>query len=213
MGVETGAAAGVGQVGARWAPAVAVTAARPIAPLAAMLLLVVAMSALVAAAFSSAPVVPGVDPGHWLSVSYAYVGLPTAPDPTDRVLSYPPLIFPLLGALVVAYGNPLPAAETLAVGLYAAFGLSLIFLARRFLVSAPLQTAAVGLGLCTGSTVQMLFWGGYPNLLGFVLLDLAVAWFVIYLRTPTPAFAGAFFAVVGLTFLAHDLTFAILLAV
>ncbi len=198
---------------ARWHDTARAAVGPSLAPLALMLLLVLLMAAFVGLTMQEAPVAPGVDPGHWLSVSYTYVGLPTAPDPTDRILSYPPLMFPFLGALVLATGSPVAAAEALAVAIFAGFGLSLIYLARRMLVAAPLQTALVGLGVLTGSTLQMLFWGGYPNLLGFALLNLTIVAFLAHLRGPSPARATAFFGLVALTFFAHDLTFAELVAI
>ncbi|MCI4329543.1 MAG: hypothetical protein L3J80_01570, partial [Thermoplasmata archaeon] len=93
-----------------------------------MLGLVAFATTLVAFAFAKAPVPPGVDPGHWLAISYSYVGLPTAADPANQLLFYSPLMFPFLGGLVLATGNPLLAADILGVGLFALYGLSTVHL-------------------------------------------------------------------------------------
>src|SRR5262249_54379022 len=147
-----------------------------------------------------------VDPGHWLSISYSYVGLPTAPDPTDRMLYYPPLMFPLLGFLVVATGNPLVAVDLFAVGLFVGYGLSVAYLARRYIRSGPLQVALVGLAIVSGTTIQMVFWGGYPNLLGFILMNIALVLLLRFVRSHESLDAAGFYTLLGLTYLAHDLS-------
>jgi|GEM_PF-2808589 len=178
-----------------------------------MALLVTGVTSVIAWAFAQAPLPPGVDPGHWLAVSYSYVGLPTAPDPSDRPFFYAPLLFPILGLLVVATGSPPLAAGIVGVGLFAGYGFSLIPLARRYLASAPLQVALVGLGVGAGSTIQMLFWGGYPNLLGFILMNGALIFLLRFVRSQRDGDGAVFFGLTGLTYFAHDLTFAVLVAV
>jgi hypothetical protein len=177
-----------------------------------MLAIVALVVGLAASAFARAPVPPGVDPGHWLSISYGYVGLPAAPDPTDHVLFYPPLLFPFLGALVLATGNPLLADAIFAVALYALYGLSVIYVARRYLGSGPLQVALVGLGVLGGTTVQMLFWGGYPNLLGFALMNTTLVLFLGFVRTQRASLGAAMYLGIGLTYFAHELSFVLLMA-
>jgi len=171
-----------------------------------MLGLVAFVSALAASAFAKAPVPPGVDPGHWLAISYSYVGLPTAPDPSNQALFYSPLMFPFLGALVRATGNPLVAADILGVGLFALYGLSVVHLARRFLGSGPLQVALVGVAVLSGTTIQMLFWGGYPNLLGFVLMNETLVALLAFVRTRRDVDGARMYLLLGLTFFAHELS-------
>ena len=178
---------------------------------AAMYALVLAAVGIVAWAFAQAPVVPGVDPGHWLAISYTYVGLPTAPDPTDRVLFYPPLLFPFLGSAAVLLG-PLDGVMFVALALFALFGFSLVYLARRFLIDPSLQLLLVGLSVLSGPTLQMLFWGGYPNLLGFLLFDLAMVALLKFVRSAQDRDGALLYLVLGLAFLAHDLTFTLLMA-
>jgi len=178
-----------------------------------MFFLVLLSTGLVAYAFTRAALPPGVDPGHWLAISYTYVGLPTAPDPTDRVFFYAPLMFPFLGGLVLLTGSPPVAVDILAIGLLAGYGLTTILLARRYLASGPLQVALVGLAVFSGSTMQMLFWGGYPNLLGFVLINVAMVQLLRYARSRSNRDGALLVGVVGLTYFGHDLSFAVLVAV
>ncbi|MCI4318962.1 MAG: hypothetical protein L3K23_02375 [Thermoplasmata archaeon] len=178
------------------------------------------MSAIVAAAtallvfeFLRAPLPPGVDPGHWLSISYGYVGRPQAPDPADRPFFYSPLLFPFLGGLVLLTGSPPAAATITAAALLVLYGLTVIHLARRFLFSGTLQVLLVGLAVFAGTTFRMLFWGGYPNFLGFIFLNESMIFFLLYARGRQTRDAALFFAAVGATFFAHDLTFFVLLGV
>jgi hypothetical protein len=177
-----------------------------------MLLAIVVSVALMELEFGRAALPPGVDPGHWLSTSYAYVGLPTAPDPANNVLFYSPLMFPFLGGLVRLTGSPIFAADIFAGMLLFLYGLTVLHLARRFLLSGPLQLALVGLEMFCGTTWQMLFWGGYPNFLGFIGFNESVIFFTLFARSRQSRDATLFYLAVGLTFLAHDLSFAVLVA-
>jgi hypothetical protein len=191
-------------------PPLAVAGRWYLAPMAAIVAIAVG---LLLYEFLKQPVPPGVDPGHWLSIAYSYVGLPTAPDPADRPFFYSPLLFPFLGGLVLLTGNPMMAATILAAALLGTYGLTVMHLARRFLVSGPLQVLLVGLALFSGTTYRMMFWGGYPNFLGFILATEAIVFFLLFVRGHRTVDAGLFFAAVGLTFLAHELTFFVLLSV
>ncbi|MCI4351684.1 MAG: hypothetical protein L3K15_09275 [Thermoplasmata archaeon] len=178
-----------------------------------MLGLVTAAVSLLLYEFLKNPVTPGVDPGHWLSIAYSYVGIPTAADPSDRPLFYSPLLFPFLGGLVVLTGSPTESTTIFAAALLATFGLTVVHLARRFLLSGPLQVLLVGLVLFAGTTYRMMFWGGYPNFLGFIMMNEAMIFFLLYVRGRKTSDAALFFGFTGLTYLAHDLTFFVLLAV
>lgn len=176
-----------------------------------MLLVVGLTLGFLASVYGEAPLPPGVDPGHWLSASYAYVGLPTAPDPTNQPLYYSPLIFPLLGGLVVLLQSPAGAAFLFAELLFLFFGLSSIHLARRFLLSGPLQVLTVGAAVLCGSTIQMMFWGGYPNLLAFILMNEAMVFLLAFLRSGSVRDGALFYSALTATYFAHELSFVVLI--
>lgn len=168
---------------------------------------------LLGANFVSSPIPPGVDSGDWTQRSYAYVGL--AHPPVQAVGSpflYPPLMFPPLGALVVLTASPLYAAFLFAGLLMVGYGLSTIHLARRYLTSGPSQLLFVGLGVLNGTTLSMLFWGAYPNYVGFIFFNEAFVFLLLFLQSRRTRDGLLFYGSVALVFLAHSLTFALLIA-
>lgn len=178
-----------------------------------MLAAVAAVVGLLVAEFLRAPLPPGVDPGNWLSISYSYIGHPTAPIPANRPFFYAPLLFPFLGGLVSLTGSPPVAASAMAAILLAGYGLTVIHLARRFLRVGAYQLAFVGLALFSGTTLQMLFWGAYPNFLGFITMNEAILFFLLYVNRGRTIDAVAMFAAVGLTYLGDTLSFVILVVI
>jgi hypothetical protein len=165
---------------------------------------------LLRSAFSAGPVPPGPDTARWIAESYPYIGRPfPAPVAIGNPYSYPPLTFPLLGLSVQAAGGPIGGGFLYAGALLFAYGLTLGHLARVYIRSGPLQVALVALGLFNVSTVSMPFWGAYPNLLGFVLLNEALAFLLLFLRRPTVARGLGLYLALALAFLVHELTFVI----
>ncbi|MGC2205806.1 MAG: hypothetical protein WA719_07790 [Thermoplasmata archaeon] len=155
---------------------------------------------------------PGVDPAHWITLSKSFVGLPfPSADPTLQPLLYPPLTFPLLGAVLLATGNPITTAYIFAGTLLALFGLTTIHVARRYLLTGPFQVLFVGLILFNGAVLQVMFWGGYPNLLALVLFNEALVFLLAFTRTRSMRDGLLFYAFASLVFLTHDLTFVVLL--
>ena len=123
--------------------------------------------------FEALPVPPGGDPGTWVATSYVYIGhaYPTELNP----LGYPPILFPLLGASVLAAGGPIPGVDLFAGLLMLGLGLSLAYLARTLIRSGVIALTIVALILADPSIWSMFFWGAYPNLLAFVFLNVAFA--------------------------------------
>ena len=115
---------------------------------------------------------PGSDPGNWISISYAYIGghYPGQVNP----YGYPPLLFPILGVLVLATGSPVAAGHLIVPILIAALGLSTYALTRVIIRSVILSLAFVALLLLDPSFMTMFFWGALPNLLAFVFTNLAL---------------------------------------
>jgi len=163
--------------------------------------------------FGQAATPPGTDPGHWIAVSRAFIGQPyPAQDFTLQPFLYPPLTFPLVGVVLAATGSPITTGFLLGGLLLVGFGLSLIHLSRRFLLSGPFQVLFVGLAILNGTTLQILFWGGYPNFLALILFNEALIFLLAFARTRSMRDGLVLYVLAALIYLTHDLTFAIFLA-
>ncbi|MCI4369427.1 MAG: hypothetical protein L3K09_07700, partial [Thermoplasmata archaeon] len=180
--------------------------------LAPMLAIIAAAVALLEFEYAMNPIPPGVDPAHWVAVSYAYVGLPYPPAAAvGSPWVDPPLLFPLLGGLVRLFGSPLTADFVLGAILLSLFGLSVIHIARRYLSTGPAQVAFVAAAVFNGTILSMLFWGGYPNFLGFVVMNEALVFLLLYVVRGGYAESLLFYGAFALVYLTHTLTFSVLL--
>ncbi|MCI4341696.1 MAG: hypothetical protein L3K11_04920 [Thermoplasmata archaeon] len=115
---------------------------------------------------------PGGDPGNWVSISYAYIGgqYPGQVNP----YGYPPLLFPLLGGLVLLTGGPLAAGHLMVPLLIGMMGITLYALCRTMFRSVIVSLSLVGILLLNPSFMALYFWGAEPNLLAFVFLNLSL---------------------------------------
>jgi hypothetical protein len=123
--------------------------------------------------YSQAPVPPGVDPGHWITSGYFYVG--HARPPYIAVGSpyvYPPIAPAFTGFVFVVVGDPLTAGFVEGGVLLLLYGLSLAWVAWHLLDHNAVRLGFVGFGVFAGTTFSMLFWGAYPNFLGLTFLNL-----------------------------------------
>lgn len=174
--------------------------------------LVVAAVGIVEFEYSLVIVPPGVDPGDWIQRSYAFVGLPYPPvQAIGSPFVYPPVIFPPLGALELATGSPLTTGFLFGGIILAAFGLASIALGWKALGEGPFRLAFVALSVLNGTLLSMLFWGAYPNFVGFALFDVTIACAIGFVRTEGRAAAFGIWAGAALTYLTHSLTFYLLL--
>jgi hypothetical protein len=175
-----------------------------------MLGVIAAAVTLLELAYSAAPIPPGVDPGDWITRSGAYVGLPVPPLASfGSPYIYPPLLFPLVGGLLRFFGTPTTTGFVVGGLLLLFFGLSLIYVAFKFIRFGPLQLAFVGACVFSGTLLYMLLWGAYPNFFAFIFLNLMLVYLLAYTRTGEPL-AGILLGVsLSLLYLAHSLTFAI----
>jgi hypothetical protein len=181
--------------------------------LVASILLVLFAAVLLLQTYQGAPVPPGFDSADWTQRSYGFVGLAHPPEQAvGSPFVYPPLIFPFLGLLVLATQSPLYPGFIFATLLLLAFGLSTIHLSRRFLATGPAQVGFVAAAVLNGTTLSMLYWGGYPNFAAFLLVNEAFVCMVGFLRTRSSSYALAMWGFVALTYLDHTLTFALLVA-
>ncbi len=149
------------------------------------------------------PIAPGSDPGSWISMSYGYIGR-TYPGQVSPY-GYPPLLFPVLGALVLLTENPVLTGHLIVPILLVALGLSTYALSRAFLRSVILSLALVTILLLDPYFMTMFFWGALPNLLAFSFMNLCLlglAWTAFGRLTRGPAFFWGFGAA---TILTHSL--------
>ena len=176
-----------------------------------MVLVILAAELLVELAYARYPLPPGVDPADWIQRSFAWVGLPAVtPDAVGSPYLYPPVMFPLLGAVVRLGGGPLAAGFIFGGLLLLGFGVTTIHLARRFLVDGPTQLLFVGLAVLNGTTLQMLFWGGYPNFLALIFVNESLVFLLAFVTTRSMRSGLLFYGSLALIYLTHDLTFIIL---
>ncbi|MCI4319029.1 MAG: hypothetical protein L3K23_02715 [Thermoplasmata archaeon] len=179
--------------------------------LALMLGMVAVVTAIYEIALSASPVPPGSDPGDWIQRSYAFVGQPHPPVlAVGSPYLYPPLIFPIVGGVYLLTGSATTTGYVVAGVLLAGYGLTVVRLARRFLTTGPTQVAFVGVALFNGTTLSMLFWGAYPNFLAFILFNEAILAFAAYTAKGRPVDGLVLFALLSLEYLAHSLTFDLL---
>jgi len=174
-------------------------------------------AALVELAMGAYPVPSGGDPGQWIASSFPFVGLPY---PSWIVPGeYPPLLFPILGTFVRLFG-PLQAGRA-----YVAFAAILLGLSTYFFARTIVRSRAVALGveafvLLSPTMIQSYFWGIYPNLLGLICMNFALAFLLRFIRSGNPSNVFGFWLASAATILAHTLvavvflgTLAILLGV
>jgi len=153
------------------------------------------------------PLPAGGDPAEWISTSYAYVGLPY---PSWIIPGqYPPLLFPLLGAIVRAVG-PIEAGRVFIALVDVLIAFSTYFLARSVVRSRAVALGAVAFVAFSPTLVQMYFFGGYPNLLGLVFLNLAVAFLIRFVRSGSGGHVFGFWVATAAALLTHELVAVVL---
>jgi hypothetical protein len=173
----------------------------------------IAALALLELLYAASAVPPGVDPGHWITSGYGYAGHPVPPlAAIGSPYLYPPLTPLLLGGLYTFLGSPITTALAAGAVLLVLFAISLLLVARRFLWFAPAQIGFVGASLLCGTTLSMLFWGAYPNFLGFFFLDLLVIALLEYARRPSQLWGLLLPLSLGAIYLTHSLVFFMALA-
>jgi hypothetical protein len=161
-------------------------------------------------AMAARPVPAGGDPGQWISTAYAYVGMPY---PSWIVPGqYPPLLFPLLGSLIVITGGPIAGALAYVAVVAVLLGLSLYFLARSVTRRRSTALLAETMILLNPTILTMFFWGFYPNLLGFVFLNLTLGFLIRFLRSRRPFHLYMFWVCGAAAVLTHTLVGAVLIA-
>lgn len=167
------------------------------------LLASLAAALALAAVFARAPVPPGGDPGTWVATSYAFIGQAYPAQLTP--LAYPPVLFPVLGLATLVSGGPIGGVRLVASGLMFALGLSTAWLAASLLRSRTVALVTVVFLLADPAILAMFFWGAYPNLLGFVFLNLALVGLLRAGQGSATSGALQFWAAFALAALTHSL--------
>ena len=168
------------------------------------ILICATISAGISYVMQSNPVVPGGDPGTWFATAYAFFN-PNHPSQSVP-LAYPPVLFPLLGVTARLAGGPVAGAQVFAPVLYFVVGLSIFYLATRMLRSRLVALTVTSFVVLDPQLIQMLFWGAYPNLLGFVFLFMALAGIVVMGQGAVSRGALMFWIFALLAVLTHSLT-------
>jgi hypothetical protein len=162
-----------------------------------------AVAAILEAIMLAQPIPPGGDPGEWTSTALAYAGLPY---PSWIIPGqYPPLLFPVLGLLIRIGGGTAMGARLYVGVAVVLIGLSVYFLARSLTRRRATALVAEALVILNPAFLQMFFWGAYPNLFGFIFLNLSVAFLVRYIRSRRPSHLILFWACAAASLLTHSL--------
>ena len=146
------------------------------------------------------------DGGLWLKYANAFLGA-TWPMWGEKPLNYPPLFPSMLAPLLYLTKDPAFSIKFLAAVVFslrpvAAF-FSAIIIFRKRLVA--ILTAIIIMVLPIH--VEMLGWGGYPNILGLSLLMISNAMLISWLRGTIGRLLPVLFITSALIAIAHNLTF------
>lgn len=112
------------------------------------------------------------DGGNWLKHMHAILG-DSRPMWNEGTYQYPPLYFLLLAAASLLTGNEVLALKLTAMLAFCLRPATTYMLAKKIFGGRLPALAAAWLASIPPFTVEMLGWGGYPNLLGLVILPAA----------------------------------------
>ena len=113
------------------------------------------------------------DGGYWLKHANAILGQ-TYPMWNEGTYQYPPLFFVILAAIVKITGDPLLSIKLLAQVCFFIFPLAMCLLSKKIYRSIYAEILAVWLTAVYPLFLKFVGRGGYPNILGFALLAIAL---------------------------------------
>lgn len=146
------------------------------------------------------------DGGLWLKYANGLMGV-TLPLWDEKPLNYPPFFPSILALLIYLTKDPLFSIKFIAAFVFSlrpvAALLSSILIFRDRLVASVSALIMMLLPI----HVEMLGWGGYPNLLGLSLLMVSIGLMVSWLRGDLGKLFPLLFATSALIALSHNLTF------
>lgn len=147
-----------------------------------------------------------VDGGIWLKYANGLLGV-TWPLWNEKSLNYPPLFPTILAILVYLTGDPVFSIKFLAVLTFSLrpliVFLSSILLFKRLSVSVSAGIIMMMLPI----HVEMLGWGGYPNLLSSSLLMISITLLITWLKGNSRKLLLLLFITSALIGIGHNLTF------
>jgi len=150
------------------------------------------------------------DGGNWLKHMHAILG-DTRPMWNEGTYQYPPLYFLLLAAVSLLVGSEVLALKLTAIFAFCLRPVTTYIFAKKIFGGRLPALAAAWLASIPPFAVEMLGWGGYPNLLGLAILP--VAFCSILSLTEKASFKSVFATLMlALTVvLTHHLTFLVFL--
>ena len=138
-----------------------------------LLVLSFAFSAGIATFYLSRRALPWwSDGGNWLKHMNAILGN-TYPMWEEGTYQYPPLFFILLALIYGLSGDKVLTVKIAAIGVFSIRPITTYVFVKRLFRSDMAGAGAAWMSAIAPIFVEMLGWGGYPNLLGFDLLPLA----------------------------------------
>jgi hypothetical protein len=117
---------------------------------------------------------PGDDPGNWLKRIHAIAGV-TLPLWDETPWSYPPLFFFLSYLTAFIVGDSLLAMKLVATVIFSLIPISMYLFAYQVSGSYLVSVSAAAMSAFWPSNYEMIWWGGYPNLLALVVMPLMLA--------------------------------------
>jgi hypothetical protein len=146
------------------------------------------------------------DGGLWLKYANGLMGV-TWPLWDEKPLNYPPLFPSILALFTTLTNDPVFSVKFLAAFLFSIRPLA-AYLSSLLIFREKLSAIAAALIMMfLPIHVEMVGWGGYPNILGLSLSMISVGLLISWLRDDTGRMLPALFITSGLISISHNLTF------
>jgi hypothetical protein len=147
-----------------------------------------------------------IDGGLWLKYANGLMGV-TWPLWDEKPLNYPPLFPSILALLTNLTNDPIFSVKFLAAFLFSIRPLA-AYLSSLLIFRGKLSSiVAALLMMLLPIHVEMVGWGGYPNILGLFLSTVSIALLISWLRDDVGKMLPALFIMSALISISHNLTF------
>jgi hypothetical protein len=146
------------------------------------------------------------DGGLWLKYANGLMGV-TWPLWDEKPLNYPPLFPSILALLTNLTNDPIFSVKFLAAFSFSIRPLA-AYLSSLLIFRGKLSSiVAALLMMLLPIHVEMVGWGGYPNILGLFLSTVSIALLISWLRDDVGKMLPALFIMSALISISHNLTF------